>query len=78
MADRRVVTHRCEEVTGFAEWSFGFRMAEGKKTAALAEESMRALRNVPESLPARRGVRVKGGCVGVRAGVLRDLGARCD
>ena len=52
------VAHRCEQVAGSAEWSLNFGTIEGKEAAALAEERIRSLGNVPE-LPARPGFGVE-------------------
>jgi hypothetical protein len=59
---------------GFAESRLGPCATEGEQAAALAEESVRALGDVPELLPAHRGLSVEGRCRGVVADVLGEQG----
>jgi hypothetical protein len=75
LGERRLVAHRCKQVAGLAERQLGSRLAEGSQAAALAEEGIRVLGNVPELVPACGRFRVDGCGVGVVAGVLRELGA---
>src|SRR5207247_4752864 len=52
------VAHRTEQLRGLAEWLLGGGVFEGEQAAALAEEGVGVLGDVPELLPAC-------GCFGV-------------
>jgi hypothetical protein len=55
----------------------GGGVLEGDQAAALAEQGVSLLADVPELLPACGGFGVKGCRLGVVAGVLGELGAGC-
>ena len=71
-----VVAHRAEQLGRLVERLLGGGVFEGEQAAALAEEGVGALGDVPELLPAIGRLGVEGCRGGVVAGVLGELGAR--
>ncbi len=73
LGQRRLVAHRREQLTCLGE-RFRRRAAEGELAAALAEQGVGALGNVPELLPAVSRLGVERGCFGPVPRGLGELG----
>jgi len=69
------VAHRAEQLRRLAEWLLGGGVSEGEQAAALAEQGVGALGDVPELLPAGSRFGVEGCRLGGVAGVFGELGA---
>ena len=69
------VADRVEQLRCLAEWLFGAWVSEGEQAAALAEEGVGALGNVPELLPPCGRFGVEGCRVGVISGGFGELRA---
>jgi hypothetical protein len=84
LLERRPVAQQREQLACETQWQLGFSSAESVEAAALAEEGVRALRDVAELLPLLGGPLVQpGGRVMVAGGFgeLRrggDLGVPVD
>jgi hypothetical protein len=68
------VAHRAEQLCRLAEWLLGDGFSEGAQAAALAEEGVGVLGNVPELLPACGRFGVEGYRVGLVPGGFGEQG----